>query len=112
MVVFALISTFRDTYVFKFNAFFTSTETIRTSRDGEPRTATSTFTQLLSSAVYFFFFFKSVLLYVHREHKFCYGRGPQDGHLDFHKTPELGTCVLGWIPLFHVPYFWRSYNVS
>ena len=28
----------------------TSTETIRTIRDGEPRTATSTFTQLLSSA--------------------------------------------------------------
>ena len=28
---------------------FTSTETIRTIRDGEPRTATSTFTQLLSS---------------------------------------------------------------
>ena len=27
----------------------TSTETIRTIRDGEPRTATSTFTQLLSS---------------------------------------------------------------
>ena len=30
---------------------FTSTETIRTIRDGEPRTATSTFTQLLSSDV-------------------------------------------------------------
>ena len=28
---------------------FTSTETILTVRDGEPRTATSTFTQLLSS---------------------------------------------------------------
>ena len=28
---------------------FTSTETVRTVRDGEPRTATSTFTQLLSS---------------------------------------------------------------
>ena len=28
---------------------FTSTETIRTIRDGEPRTATSTFTQLLTS---------------------------------------------------------------
>ena len=28
----------------------TSTETVRTLRDGEPRTATSTFTQLLSSA--------------------------------------------------------------
>ena len=30
---------------------FTSTETIRTIRDGEPRTATSTFTQLLSSEI-------------------------------------------------------------
>ena len=28
---------------------FTSTETIRLIKDGEPRTATSTFTQLLSS---------------------------------------------------------------
>ena len=28
---------------------FTSTETVRTIRDGEPRTATSTFTQLLNS---------------------------------------------------------------
>ena len=49
---------------------FTSTETVRTVRDGEPRTATSTFTQLLSSvfqfvkvlifsdmAFFFFFFF-------------------------------------------------------
>ena len=35
---------------FKFNVqYFTSTETIRVIRDGEPRTATSTFTQVLSS---------------------------------------------------------------
>jgi len=35
---------------FKFNVqCFTSTETIRAIRDGEPRTATSTFTQLLNS---------------------------------------------------------------
>ena len=32
---------------------FTSTETIRTIRDGEPRTATSSLTQLLSSDEYF-----------------------------------------------------------
>ena len=32
-----------------FKCCFTSTETIRTIRDGEPRTSTSTFTQLLSS---------------------------------------------------------------
>ena len=31
------------------SVLFTSTETVRTIRDGEPRTATSTFTQLLSS---------------------------------------------------------------
>ena len=41
---------------------FTSTETIRTIRDGEPRTATSTFTHLLNSVT-------SVLLYVNRDHK-------------------------------------------
>ena len=33
---------------FKFSISFTSTETIRTIRDGEPRTAASTFTQLSS----------------------------------------------------------------
>ena len=35
-----------------------SPETVRTIRDGEPRTATLTFTQLLSSVVDYFFFFK------------------------------------------------------
>ena len=43
---------------------FTSTETVRTIRDREPRTSTSTFTQLLSSVT-------SVLLYIHRDHKDC-----------------------------------------
>ena len=38
----------------------TSTETIMTIRDGEPRTFTSTFTQLLSSS--------SMLLNIHRDH--------------------------------------------
>ena len=33
---------------FSFQCYFTSTETIRLIRDGEPRMATSTFTQLLS----------------------------------------------------------------
>ena len=41
---------------------FTSTETIVTVRDGEPRTAASTFTQLLNSV-------RSLLLYVHRHHR-------------------------------------------
>ena len=38
---------------------FTSTETVRTFRDGEPRTSTSTFVLVLSSV-------RSMLLYVHR----------------------------------------------
>ena len=45
---------------------FTSTETTRIIRDGEPRTATSTFTQLLSSESSWFV---QTLLYVHRDHK-------------------------------------------
>ena len=50
---------------------FTSTETIRTISDGEPRTATSTFTQLLSSARALHGP-SSMLLYVHRDHKDFY----------------------------------------
>ena len=37
--------------VFEFRCWSASTETMRTTRDGEPRTATSTFTQLLSSEI-------------------------------------------------------------
>ena len=64
---------------------FTSTETMRLIRDGEPRTATSTFTQLLSSDPVS----SSVLLYVHRDSTDYHGWGAQDGHLDFHTAPEL-----------------------
>ena len=64
----------------------TPTETIRVIRDGEPRTATSTFTQLPSSDVYCS---SSMLLYVHRDHKDYKGRGAQDGHLDLHTAPRL-----------------------
>ena len=60
---------------------FTSTEIIRTIRDGEPRAASSTFTQLLSFA---WASASSMLLYVHGGHKDYQGRGAQDGHLDFH----------------------------
>ena len=63
---------------------FASSGTGRTVRDGEPRTSTSTFTQLLSSEQ-----LCSMLLYGHRSHKDCSGRGDQDGHLDFHTAPEL-----------------------
>ena len=59
---------------------------LRTVRDGEPRTATSTFTQLLSSEPTHS---SPMLLYVHRDHKDYYGRVAQDGHLDFHTAPEL-----------------------
>ena len=31
----------------------------------------------------------SILLYVHRDHKDDWGRGAQDGHLDFHAAPEF-----------------------
>ena len=43
---------------------FTSTETMETIRDGEPRTATSTFTQLLSSVETS----NAILFYLHRNH--------------------------------------------
>ena len=42
---------------------FMSTETVSAIRDGKPRTATSTFTQLLSSGG----MSSSVLLYLHRD---------------------------------------------
>ena len=51
---------------FKFNVALTSTETVRTNRDGEPRTATSIFTQLLCSDL-FASFVCSMSLYVHRD---------------------------------------------
>ena len=64
---------------------FTSTETVRTIRDEEPRTATSTFTQHLS----FVLSSRSVLLYVHRDRTDYLGRGAQDGHFaDFRTAHE------------------------
>ena len=47
---------------------FKPTDTIRPIRDEEPRTATSTFTQVLSSEC---LSSSSVLLYVHRDRKDC-----------------------------------------
>ena len=64
----------------------TFTETTLTIRDGELTTATSTFTQLLSSVWVFLFL---MFLNVHRDQKDYYRRGVQDGHLDFHTAPEL-----------------------
>ena len=34
-------------------------------------------------------FLRSMLLYVHIDRKVYWGRGAQDGHLDFHTAPEL-----------------------
>ena len=31
----------------------------------------------------------AMLPYVHGDRKNCYGRGAQEGHLDFHTAPEL-----------------------
>ena len=45
----ALTDVSAQTEVFFVQCCFPSTETIRTIKDGEPRTATSTLTQLLSS---------------------------------------------------------------
>ena len=67
---------------------FTSTGTGRTIRDREPRTSISTFTQLLSSEQ-----LCSMLLYVHRGHKDCSGRGAQHGHLDFYQLELWGNYV-------------------
>ena len=67
---------------------FTSTGTGRTIRDREPRTSISTFTQLMSSEQ-----LCSMLLYVHRGHKDCSGRGAQDGHLDFYQLELWGNYV-------------------
>ena len=74
---------------------FTSTETIRTVRDGEPRTATSIFTQLLNSAATS----SSMLLNLRPQRPLellrpqrpygLSGTGAQDGHLHFHTAPEL-----------------------
>ena len=64
-------------------------ETVRTIRDGETRTATSTFTQLLSSDPTLLLLLLQKLFYVHRDRKNYWGRGDQDGHLDFHTAPEL-----------------------
>ena len=89
---------------------FTSTGTIRTIRDGEPRKSTSTFTQLLSSVRTLMMKwclmssdvswhirdklwpmpkYGSINLYVHGNQKASLGRTAQDGHFDSHTAPEL-----------------------
>ena len=54
---------------------FTSTEDVRTVRDGEPRTSTSTLTQLLNSDTPREF--KLNVAYVHRDRRYYWVRGPR-----------------------------------
>ena len=118
-----------NTFLFFFCVAWRPQRTIRTIMDGEPRMATSTFTQLPTSAENTFLFFfcvawrpqrlygllwtgspgrpprlshssrprprtpsssSSVLLGVLKDYTDCYGRGAQDGNLDFHTAPDLG----------------------
>ena len=60
-------------------------------RGGEPRTATSTFTQLLSSAQEGFV---SVLFYIHKNHKAYSGRGARAASSSF--TQLLSSAQEGW----------------
>ena len=65
-----------------FQCCFTSTETIRPIRDGEPRTPASTFTQLLNSDVQ-----------CCRNQSTETTRLIRDGRLDFHTAPKLRASV-------------------
>ena len=65
---------------------FTTTETVGTIRDREPRMSPSTFTQLLSFDSSPFFF--SIALHPQTVGTVRDG-GSQDVHLDFHTAPEL-----------------------
>ena len=69
---------------------FTSTGTIRTIRDGVPRTATSTFTQLLSSGPSNV----EVLLYVHRNRRFIRDGSPGRPPRLSHSSWALGQAML------------------
>ena len=61
----------------------TATGTRRTIREGrEPRTATATFTQLVSSVN-----LSPMLLHVHRDHTDYWGQGAQDGNVNFRTAP-------------------------
>ena len=64
---------------------FTSTKIRSSVRDREPRTVTSTFTQLLS----FVQLLRSVLLYVHRDHKHFMDGEPGTATSISHTAPEL-----------------------
>ena len=81
------MSTSNSTQLLSSDAFsqccLTSTETVRTTRDREPRTSTSTFTQFLSSEIL--------------QVECCFTSTDTVGtirnvHLDFYTVPELEAC--------------------
>ena len=67
---------------------FTSTETIRLIRDGLLRTATSTFTQLMSSS--------SMLLYAHRNQRLIMDGLPRTATSTFTDTAPGELCSCGY----------------
>ena len=69
-----------------FKYCYTSTETVRTITDAEPRTSTSTFTQLLSSDTREFEF--KIALRPQRAYGIL-GSGAHDVHLVFYTAPEM-----------------------
>ena len=70
---------------------FTSTETVGTIRDGEPRATASSFTQLLSSVSSANS--SSMLLNVHRDRTDYLGRGAQDVRLFFRTPPQRSVSL-------------------
>ena len=74
---------------------FTSTETIWTLREREPKMVTSTFTQLLSSVTE-----GSMLLHVHTDRADYQGQGAQDVHFDFHTAAELWALAVASLMLY------------
>ena len=83
------VDVYGDGLLGQFQYCFTSTETVRTIWDGEPRTATSTFTRLLSSDTPPDLLLLLKCCFTSTETVGLLGTGAQDVHLDFHTVPEL-----------------------
>ena len=74
---------------------FTSTETVRTVTDGEPRSATSSLTQLLSSEVFVLLLLQCCFTSTETVRTVREGMPVQDVHLFFlfHTAPELSKTL-------------------